>query len=121
MGAQQQNRSKLKRLAASAGQQGSHSSGVTFTEASGGVLSAQSSSDAAAPQMGRIAHDFNNVLTLVLGYGENLLKALPKGHPGRSLAEEICRAARDGERLTLELMSLAQSGRASGTADLSAK
>lgn len=65
--------------------------------------------------MGRIAHDFNKVLTLVLGYGENPLKALPKGYPGRSLAEEICRAARDGERLTLELMSLAQSGCAGGT------
>ena len=51
--------------------------------------------------MGRIAHDFDNVLTLVLGYGDNL-KALAKGHPRRSLAEEICRAARDGERLTLE-------------------
>jgi hypothetical protein len=109
MSAQQQNRNKLKRLAASAGQQGFLSSDVTFTEASSVALSAQSSGGAAGPRMGRIAHDFNNVLTLVLGYGENLLKALPKGHPGRSSAEEICRAARDGEHLTLELMLLAQS------------
>jgi len=110
MSAQQQNRSKLKRLAASAGQQGSHSSDATFTEASGDSFSTQPIGGAAL-QIGRIAHDFNNVLTLVLGYGENLLKALPKGHPGRSFAEEICRAAKNGERLSVELMSMAQSGR----------
>jgi hypothetical protein len=108
MSAPQQNRAKLKRLAASAGQQGSNSRDATLTEASSDSPSTQANS-AATAQIERIAHDFNNVLTLVLGYGENLLKALPEGHPGRSFAEEMFRAARDGERLTVELMSLAQS------------
>jgi len=119
MGAQQQNRSKLKRLAASAGQQGPGPAGSTLAEISTDSFSNQPGS-AAAVRIGRIAHDFNNVLTLVLGYGENLLRALPKDHRGRSFAEEICRAARDGERLTLELMSLAQSG-PNGDADSAPK
>jgi len=55
-----------------------------------------------------IAHDFNNLLTLVLGYGEALLKSLPEGHPGRAFADEICRAAREGERLSMELSSIAR-------------
>ena len=111
MSAQQQNRGKLKSLAASAGQQRSNSSDPIFTEASGASFPIPPNGSAVALQIERIAHDFNNVLTLVLGYGENLLKALPKGHPGRSFAEEICRAAKDGERLSVELMSLAQSDR----------
>jgi hypothetical protein len=114
MGAQEKNRSKLKRLAASVGQQGSRSRDATFAEGLSDTPSRQSSSGVASPHIARIAHDFNNILTLVLGYGESLLKTLPKGHPARPSAEEICRAARDGERLTLELMSLAQSGRLGG-------
>jgi len=66
---------------------------------------------AATAQIGKIAHDFNNILTLVLGYGEKLMKTLPKDHPGHVFAEEIYRAAKDGERLSLQLSSLAQSGR----------
>jgi hypothetical protein len=61
----------------------------------------------------KIAHDFNNVLTLVLGYAENLLRTLPENHPGRPLAEEVCKAAREGERLSLSLSALAQPGPAS--------
>ncbi len=110
MAVQQQNRRTLKRLAASAGHQGSDPGDTAFTEASGDSPTTQPSGSAATLQIGRIAHDFNNILTLVLGYGENLLKTLPKGDRGHSFAEEICRAARDGERLTLELMSLAQCG-----------
>ncbi|MFZ0978675.1 MAG: hypothetical protein WAN23_04655 [Candidatus Acidiferrales bacterium] len=109
MSAQQQNRGKLKSLAASAGRQESNSRDTIFAEASSNSPSGQPSITATA-QIERIAHDFNNVLTLILGYGENLLKALPENRPGRSFAEEMCRAARDGERLTVELMSLAQSG-----------
>jgi hypothetical protein len=116
MSAKQQNRTKLKRLAASAGHHGSNSGDAAFAQVSSYSLPTQPSSSAATLQMARIAHDFNNVLTLVLGYGENLLKALPKGHPGRSFVEEICRAAKDGERLSVELMSMAQCGRAENSA-----
>ncbi len=67
-----------------------------------------------AARVGKIAHDFNNILTLVLGYGEKLVKVLPQDHPGHEFAREICRAARQGEQLSLELGSLAQSARAEG-------
>lgn len=97
MGAQQQERSKARANA--------------VTEVSTEPSSPRVSGSAPA-RLGKIAHDFNNILTLVLGYGENLLKTLPKGHPARPYAEEICRAAREGERLALELASLTQAGRA---------
>jgi hypothetical protein len=111
MSAQHQNSSKLKHLAAPAGRERANATAVTLAEASVDSPSIQHSGGSAALQLERIAHDFNNVLTLVLGYGENLLKALPKGHPGRSFAEEICHAAKAGGRLSVKLMSMAQSGR----------
>jgi len=111
MSAREQNRRKLKSLAAAAGRQQSSSSAATLAEAPIESPSAQPGTSTTA-QIGKIAHDFNNILTLVLGYGEKLLKTLPKDHPGHSFAEEIYRAAKDGERLSLELSSLAQPGRA---------
>jgi hypothetical protein len=104
----QQSREKLKPPPASAGQRESKS--AVSHEASGGPASTKQGSPA-APQVARIAHDFNNILTLVLGYAENLLRSLPNDHPGRTFAEEICRAARDGEQLSIELASLTQSAR----------
>jgi hypothetical protein len=115
MSTQQQNRGKLRGLAASASQDSFGSSAAAIAEASTESPSRQGDSSA-KPQIGRIAHDFNNILTLLLGYSESLLRTLPKGHPGRSFAEEICRAARDGEKLSLELASLAQSGSAHNSA-----
>jgi len=63
----------------------------------------------AGERVEKIAHDFNNILTLVLGYGEKLVKMLPENHPGHDFAQEVCRAAREGERLSHELGSLAKS------------
>jgi hypothetical protein len=57
----------------------------------------------------RVTHDFNNLLTLILGYGETILIVLPDDHTLRALAEEICRAAKEGARLSKHLSSLAQS------------
>lgn len=108
MSAREQNRRNLKGLAAAAGRQQSNSN-ATLAVASSELPSTQPGSSATA-QIGEIAHDFNNILTLVLGYGEKLLKMLPKDHPGHSFAEEIYRAAKEGERLSMELSSLAQSG-----------
>jgi len=119
MSAREQNRRKLRCLAAAAGPQQSTSGVATLAEASSEPPSAQRD-DSATAQIGKIAHDFNNVLTLVLGYGEKLLKALPKDHPGHAFAEEIYRAAKDGERLSLELSSLAQPG-SKGNSDAPAR
>lgn len=114
MSAREQNRRKSKSLTAAAGRQPSRSSAATLAGTSGESASAQTGGSATA-QIANIAHDFNNILTLVLGYGEKLLKALPKDHPGHSFAEEIYRAAKEGERLSLELSSLAQPGRKEGS------
>ena len=119
MSAREQSRRKLKSLAAAAGQQPSSSAVATRAEASSESPPTQAGASATA-QIGKIAHDFNNILTLVLGYGEKLLKTLPKDHPGRAFAAEIYRAAKDGERLSIELSSLAQSGR-SGSSDAPAR
>jgi hypothetical protein len=56
----------------------------------------------------RIAHDFNNLLTLVLGYGETILISLPGNHPVRQYANHICKAAREGARLSASLSALVQ-------------
>jgi hypothetical protein len=47
----------------------------------------------------RITHDFNNLLTLVMGHGETVLLSLPEGHPLQANAQEIVRAAADAARL----------------------
>lgn len=63
---------------------------------------------ALSAQAARIAHDFNNLLTVIMGNGETILFALPSGHPLRSNAEEICKAAARGARLGESLSALAQ-------------
>ncbi|MEK7767331.1 MAG: ATP-binding protein, partial [bacterium] len=45
----------------------------------------------------KVAHDFNNMLTIIVGYGGMLLRRLPAGHEARADVEEIARA---GERAT---------------------
>ena len=65
-----------------------------------------SSSEATRPkqmvqsqEIRRITHDFNNLLTLVMGHGETVLLSLPDGHPLQANAQEIVRAAADAARL----------------------
>jgi len=103
-GSQTTGRGGVKRLATSTAQDVPGGSGGDETIGSRKTLPNQP--NVPSPErIGEIAHDFNNILTLVLGYGENLLKVLPEGHPGRTYAEEICRAANDGKRLSIELVS----------------
>jgi hypothetical protein len=111
MNAQRRNRGKLKRLAVSACQRASGTSPPARTDMPR-VASPIQPSGPSSEHIEKIAHDFNNVLTLVLGYGEHLLKILPEGHRGRSFAEEICRAAIDGERLSIKLADSAHPAKA---------
>ncbi|MFY9691843.1 MAG: hypothetical protein WA369_05800 [Candidatus Acidiferrales bacterium] len=111
MNAQRRNRGKLTRLAVSAGHQASGTSSPARTEMPR-VASPIQPSGPSPEHLEKIAHDFNNILTLVLGYGEHLLKILPEDHRGRSFAEEICRAAKDGERLSIELADSAHPAKA---------
>jgi len=52
-----------------------------------------------------VAHDFNNVLTTVRGFGEMLLRDLDPGDRRRADVDRICKAADRGALLTRQLLS----------------
>ena len=53
---------------------------------------------------GGVAHDFNNVLSVILGYGDLLLAAFDEREPLREDVEEIQKAARRAASLTRQLL-----------------
>lgn len=55
-----------------------------------------------------IAHDFNNLLAVILGNGEYLLEALPKGDQTRTDAEAIVDAAQRAAALTKQILAFAR-------------
>jgi signal transduction histidine kinase len=57
----------------------------------------------AAAVVGRLAHDFNNVLTSVLGFTELSLAQPPQGGAQRKLMAEVYAAAQQGSQLTNQL------------------
>jgi signal transduction histidine kinase/CheY-like chemotaxis protein len=54
---------------------------------------------------GGVAHDFNNVLTAILGYSELLLTQLDEGDPKRRDVEEIRSAAQRAADITRQLLA----------------
>ena len=59
--------------------------------------------DDAAGAVGRLIHDFNNVLTSVLGFSELSLSQLPAGTPEHSFVMEVYRSAQQGSQLLQQL------------------
>jgi signal transduction histidine kinase len=57
---------------------------------------------------GSVAHDFNNILSVILGYNEVILAALPADHPSRGDAEEIKHAAERAVGLTRQLLAFSR-------------
>ena len=51
-----------------------------------------------------VAHDFNNILGVIMGYSDMLLLKLPGVHPLRNYVEEIRRASERAASLTLQLL-----------------
>ena len=51
-----------------------------------------------------VAHDFNNILSVIMGYADMLLMKLSTADPLRNYAEEILRASKHGSALTLQLL-----------------
>jgi two-component system cell cycle sensor histidine kinase/response regulator CckA len=53
---------------------------------------------------GGVAHDFGNLLNVILGYGQLAQRKLPPDHPCRRHLDEILRAAERGAGLTKQLL-----------------
>ncbi len=58
---------------------------------------------------GGVAHDFNNVLTVIGGYGELLVDRFAPDDPDRELVDEIRKAADHAASLTRQLLSFSRS------------
>ncbi len=59
---------------------------------------------------GGVAHDYNNILGVILGYGELLKRKLNEHDPARMPVEAILTATRRGADLTKQLLAFAQKG-----------
>ena len=57
---------------------------------------------------GGVAHDFNNILTAVLGYADLLLARMPKGDPNRQGIEEIRKGGERAASLTRQLLAFSR-------------
>lgn len=57
---------------------------------------------------GGVAHDFNNILTVIEGYCDLLLAGIEKSHPSRRHAEEIKKAGERAASLTRQLLAFSR-------------
>lgn len=57
---------------------------------------------------GGVAHDFNNLITVIHGHGELLLRELPEDAPLREHAAEILHASRSSSDLTRQLLAFSR-------------
>jgi signal transduction histidine kinase len=57
---------------------------------------------------GGISHDFNNLLTVILGYSDITKRNLQEGHPLRRNVEEIVRASERAASLTRQLLAFSR-------------
>ncbi len=55
---------------------------------------------------GGVAHDFNNILAVILGYVEVARRSLPEDHPARTAVDEIGSATKRASTITGQLLSL---------------
>ncbi|MET0553955.1 MAG: response regulator [Vicinamibacteria bacterium] len=53
---------------------------------------------------GGVAHDFNNLIGVVMGYGESALRTLPPGHAARPKLDQVLQAAERATRVTRQLL-----------------
>ena len=57
---------------------------------------------------GGVAHDFNNLVTAITGYGELLLMEMGQDHPSRRDLEEILKAGERASSLTRQLLAFSR-------------
>ncbi|HTR96955.1 MAG TPA: ATP-binding protein [Candidatus Acidoferrales bacterium] len=88
---------------------------VATVVSAAGANAASRSDVLAAESVGRmagaVAHDFNNLITVITGYNDLLLAGLPPDDPRRHDAEQVGKAAALAARLTRQLLVISQ-GRA---------
>ncbi len=66
------------------------------------------SSTGSARLAGGVAHDFNNLITVIAGYAQMALDELPAEDPLREAMEEIVKAAMHGGSLTRQLLAFSR-------------
>ncbi len=64
--------------------------------------------DAVGRLAGGVAHDFNNMLGVILGYGDIMRTQLPSEHPALKSADEMQKAARRAANLTRQLLAFSR-------------
>jgi two-component system, cell cycle sensor histidine kinase and response regulator CckA len=57
---------------------------------------------------GGVAHEVNNMMTVVLGFGEFVLRGLDAGHPSRPDVEEMIRAGARAAAITQQLLAFSR-------------
>ena len=57
---------------------------------------------------GGVAHDFNNILAVILGYGYLIMEDLPADSPLRKMISEILSAAHRARDLTRPLLAFSR-------------
>jgi signal transduction histidine kinase/CheY-like chemotaxis protein len=55
-----------------------------------------------------VAHDFNNLVTVLLGYSDELMESIPPGNALRKPVEELRRAAERASALTQQLLTFSR-------------
>jgi len=64
--------------------------------------------DAIGRLSGGVAHDFNNILGVIIGYSEGLLEKFGPDHPDREAADEIQKAGQRAATLTQQLLAFSR-------------
>jgi signal transduction histidine kinase len=64
--------------------------------------------DAVGKLAGGVAHEVNNMMTVVLGFGEFALRHLEKGHPARADLEEMIKAGGRAAAITQQLLAFSR-------------
>ena len=59
-----------------------------------------------AARASKIAHDLNNIVSVIIGYSNLLLDVVPADSPGRRMAEEVQRASLAAAELTRQLVEV---------------
>jgi len=82
----------------------SHGRDLTERLRLGGQLRQSQKMDAIGNLAGGVAHDSNNIVTIITSYAELALDTVPHDSPGESKLQEILQAARRAAELTRQLL-----------------